>query len=194
MTIELMPNSTGTTPAPDGGRALAINLARLRIKSRRWSPIARSDSGFALSDAENADSLTVAVLLVAIELATIAAGTRLLARHGRSAKMSVHGIRLQRAIHDPMPDDGSRRVLVDRVWPRGRTRGAAPARHVGARPRSEYRAAHVVRTRRGALAGVSGALPREARRPGSGPGPRRPCRAGASGPAHPRLRGARRSA
>ncbi len=35
--------------------------------------------------------------------------------------MSVHGIRLQRAYDDPMPDDGYR-VLVDRVWPRGRTR------------------------------------------------------------------------
>lgn len=31
------------------------------------------------------------------------------------------GIRLQRAYEDPTPDDGYR-VLVDRVWPRGRSR------------------------------------------------------------------------
>ena len=30
-------------------------------------------------------------------------------------------VRLQRAYDDPTPDDGTR-VLVDRVWPRGRTR------------------------------------------------------------------------
>jgi uncharacterized protein YeaO (DUF488 family) len=33
----------------------------------------------------------------------------------------VAGIRLQRAYDDPGPDDGYR-VLVDRVWPRGRTK------------------------------------------------------------------------
>jgi uncharacterized protein YeaO (DUF488 family) len=35
--------------------------------------------------------------------------------------MTAGGIRLQRAYDDPQPDDGHR-VLVDRVWPRGRTK------------------------------------------------------------------------
>ena len=33
----------------------------------------------------------------------------------------AHNVRLQRAYDDPTPDDGHR-VLVDRVWPRGRTK------------------------------------------------------------------------
>lgn len=39
--------------------------------------------------------------------------------HGR-AQTSTN-VRLQRAYEDPQPDDGHR-VLVDRVWPRGRTK------------------------------------------------------------------------
>jgi uncharacterized protein YeaO (DUF488 family) len=35
--------------------------------------------------------------------------------------MTPSNVRLQRAYDDPGPDDGHR-VLVDRVWPRGRTR------------------------------------------------------------------------
>lgn len=35
--------------------------------------------------------------------------------------MTSSNIRLQRAYEDPQPDDGHR-VLVDRVWPRGRTK------------------------------------------------------------------------
>jgi uncharacterized protein YeaO (DUF488 family) len=35
--------------------------------------------------------------------------------------MTSRSIRLQRAYDDPQPDDGHR-VLVDRVWPRGRTK------------------------------------------------------------------------
>lgn len=35
--------------------------------------------------------------------------------------MTVSNVRLQRAYDEPGPDDG-RRVLVDRVWPRGRTK------------------------------------------------------------------------
>jgi uncharacterized protein YeaO (DUF488 family) len=35
--------------------------------------------------------------------------------------MTARNIRLQRAYDEPGPDDG-RRVLVDRVWPRGRTK------------------------------------------------------------------------
>ena len=35
--------------------------------------------------------------------------------------VSPGNVRLQRAYDDPTPDDGHR-VLVDRVWPRGRTR------------------------------------------------------------------------
>lgn len=35
--------------------------------------------------------------------------------------VSATGVRLQRAYDEPGPDDG-RRVLVDRVWPRGRTK------------------------------------------------------------------------
>ncbi len=72
MTIELMPNSTGITPAPDGGRALAINLARLTIKAMESDSEIRQR--LRPSDAENADSLTEAAQVVAIELATIAAG------------------------------------------------------------------------------------------------------------------------
>ena len=37
------------------------------------------------------------------------------------APMNAPNIRLKRAYDDPAPDDGHR-VLVDRVWPRGRTR------------------------------------------------------------------------
>jgi uncharacterized protein YeaO (DUF488 family) len=36
--------------------------------------------------------------------------------------MSTSHVRLQRAYNDPTADDGYR-VLVDRVWPRGRTKG-----------------------------------------------------------------------
>jgi uncharacterized protein YeaO (DUF488 family) len=39
--------------------------------------------------------------------------------NGRSSEES--DVRLQRAYDEPGPDDG-RRVLVDRVWPRGRTK------------------------------------------------------------------------
>ena len=35
--------------------------------------------------------------------------------------MTDSNVRLQRAYDEPSPDDG-RRVLVDRVWPRGRTK------------------------------------------------------------------------
>jgi uncharacterized protein YeaO (DUF488 family) len=35
--------------------------------------------------------------------------------------MTPSNVRLQRAYDDPRPDDGHR-VLVDRVWPRGRTK------------------------------------------------------------------------
>ena len=35
--------------------------------------------------------------------------------------MTASNVRLQRAYDEPGPDDG-RRVLVDRVWPRGRTK------------------------------------------------------------------------
>jgi uncharacterized protein YeaO (DUF488 family) len=35
--------------------------------------------------------------------------------------MTSSNVRLQRAYDDPQPDDGHR-VLVDRVWPRGRTK------------------------------------------------------------------------
>ena len=49
--------------------------------------------------------------------------------HGTRAHASLNGklrqpsssVRLQRAYDDPQPDDGHR-VLVDRVWPRGRTK------------------------------------------------------------------------
>ena len=39
----------------------------------------------------------------------------------RPATMTSDKIRLQRAYDEPGPDDGHR-VLVDRVWPRGRTK------------------------------------------------------------------------
>jgi uncharacterized protein YeaO (DUF488 family) len=40
---------------------------------------------------------------------------------GREHPTKSSNVRLQRAYEDPRPDDGHR-VLVDRVWPRGRTR------------------------------------------------------------------------
>lgn len=40
---------------------------------------------------------------------------------GQELGMTVSNVRLQRAYDEPGPKDG-RRVLVDRVWPRGRTR------------------------------------------------------------------------
>ena len=39
----------------------------------------------------------------------------------RGRPMTSSNVRLQRAYDDPQPDDGHR-VLVDRVWPRGRTK------------------------------------------------------------------------
>jgi uncharacterized protein YeaO (DUF488 family) len=39
----------------------------------------------------------------------------------RDRRMTENNVRLQRAYDDPQPDDGHR-VLVDRVWPRGRTK------------------------------------------------------------------------
>jgi uncharacterized protein YeaO (DUF488 family) len=45
-------------------------------------------------------------------------------KHGIRARvrpMTSSNVRLQRAYDDPQPDDGHR-VLVDRVWPRGRTK------------------------------------------------------------------------
>lgn len=44
-------------------------------------------------------------------------------RHGseRGRPMTSNNVRLQRAYDDPQLDDGHR-VLVDRVWPRGRTK------------------------------------------------------------------------
>ena len=41
--------------------------------------------------------------------------------HGQEGPMTSSNLRLQRAYDDPQPDDGYR-VLVDRVWPRGKTR------------------------------------------------------------------------
>jgi uncharacterized protein YeaO (DUF488 family) len=40
---------------------------------------------------------------------------------GQESSMMSSSIRLRRAYEDPRPDDGHR-VLVDRVWPRGRTK------------------------------------------------------------------------
>ena len=37
--------------------------------------------------------------------------------------MTISNVRLQRAYDEPSPNDGHR-VLVDRVWPRGRTKAA----------------------------------------------------------------------
>ena len=50
---------------------------------------------------------------------------------------SLSNVRLQRAYDEPAPDDGYR-VLVDRVWPRGRTKAQlrldAWARHLSPSP------------------------------------------------------------
>ncbi len=71
MSSELVPNNTLITATPDEGRALAIKLARLTIKAIQ--PDADVRGRLRPDYAENADSLTEAAHVVAIEFATIAA-------------------------------------------------------------------------------------------------------------------------
>ncbi len=71
MSNELVPGDSLITAGPDEGRALAIKLARLTIKAIQPDGDVRQRLRPAY--AENADSLTAAAHVVAIEFATIAA-------------------------------------------------------------------------------------------------------------------------
>jgi len=73
MTAELVPGNTLITATPDEGRALAIKLARLTVKAIQ--PDGEVRQRLRPSYAENADSLTAAAQVVAIEFATIAAAS-----------------------------------------------------------------------------------------------------------------------
>lgn len=70
-TSELVPNNSLITASPEEGRALAIKLARLTIKAIQPDGDVRARPRPAY--AENADSLTAAAHVVAVEFATIAA-------------------------------------------------------------------------------------------------------------------------
>lgn len=70
MSSELVPNNTLITATPDEGRQLALKLARLTIKVIQ--PDAAVRQRLRPGYAENADSLTAAAHVVAIEFATIA--------------------------------------------------------------------------------------------------------------------------
>lgn len=67
----LVPDNTLLTATPDDGRALAIKLARLTIKAIQPDETTREllRPGYAT----DADSLTMAAHVVAVEFATIAA-------------------------------------------------------------------------------------------------------------------------
>ncbi len=68
---DLIPNDTLITATPDKGRALAIKIARLTVKAIQ--PDADVRQKLRPVYAEDADSLTMAAHVVAIEFATIAA-------------------------------------------------------------------------------------------------------------------------
>ncbi len=68
---DLVPDNTLITATPEEGRALAIKLARLTIKAIQ--PDADVRQRLRPAYAEDADSLTVAAHVVAIEFATVAA-------------------------------------------------------------------------------------------------------------------------
>ena len=71
MATDLVPNNTLLTATPDEGRALAIKLAGLAVKAIQ--PDGEVRQRLRQPYAENADSLTAAAHVVAIEFATIAA-------------------------------------------------------------------------------------------------------------------------
>ena len=67
----LVPNNSLITPDPESGRELAIRIARLTVKAMQ--PDDEMRSALRPAYAGNADSLTAAAHVVAIEFATIAA-------------------------------------------------------------------------------------------------------------------------
>ncbi|NJD64808.1 MAG: hypothetical protein FIB00_06135 [Chloroflexi bacterium] len=67
----LVPDNTLITPDPESGRELALKIARLTIKAIQPSDDMRA--ALRPGYAGNADSLTAAAHVVAIEFATIAA-------------------------------------------------------------------------------------------------------------------------
>ncbi|HTO00077.1 MAG TPA: hexameric tyrosine-coordinated heme protein [Microthrixaceae bacterium] len=69
--MALIPENTLITATPEEGRALALKIARLSIKAIQPDENVRNDLRPAY--ANNADSLTMAAHVVAIEFATVAA-------------------------------------------------------------------------------------------------------------------------
>ncbi|MCK9520285.1 MAG: hexameric tyrosine-coordinated heme protein [Dehalococcoidia bacterium] len=67
----LVPENSLITPDPEAGRELAIKIARLTVKAMQPDDEVRAR--LRPDYAENADSLTVAAHVVAVEFATIAA-------------------------------------------------------------------------------------------------------------------------
>lgn len=69
--MALLPAETLITATPEEGRALALKMARLSIKAIQPEEDVRNDLRPAY--ANNAESLTMAAHVVAIEFATVAA-------------------------------------------------------------------------------------------------------------------------
>ncbi|GAB2817287.1 hexameric tyrosine-coordinated heme protein [Lentzea nigeriaca] len=69
--VELVPGGSLLTDTPEEGRALAVRLARLSVKTTQ--PDAEVRGRLRTVYAENADSLIAVAQVVAIEFATIAA-------------------------------------------------------------------------------------------------------------------------
>ena len=69
--MALIPDNTLITPTPEDGRALALKIARLSIKAIQPDENVRNElrPGYA----NDADSLTMAAHVVAIEFGTVAA-------------------------------------------------------------------------------------------------------------------------
>jgi hypothetical protein len=69
--VELVPGGSLLTDTPEQGRALAVKLARLSVKSTQ--PDAEVRGRLRSIYAENPDSLIAVAQVVAVEFATIAA-------------------------------------------------------------------------------------------------------------------------
>ena len=68
-----------------------------------------------------------------------------------------HELKLKRVYEAPHKDDGTR-ILVDRLWPRGLTKGKGEGRSLVERNRSQHGASKMVRTRSEEMAKLSQAL------------------------------------
>ena len=70
-------------------------------------------------------------------------------------------LRIKRVYDKPAKEDGGR-VLVDRLWPRGMTKEAAKVDFVDEGNCAQRRAAEILLSRRGKMAGISKQVPRRA--------------------------------